>query len=149
VQLNTHFSLEEFTWSDYAVRHGIDNTPSSDVLANLLVSADGFDRVRTVLAMPIQIVSGYRAPKVNAGVGGAKTSQHCLGQAGDARAPQFGTPRECCLAIVAAKKFVHFDQLIWEGSWFHCSFVDDRPPRGDILTAHFGAGLTTYTRGIA
>ena len=36
MKLSPNFTLEELTVSDYAARHGLDNTPENDHLLNLL-----------------------------------------------------------------------------------------------------------------
>jgi zinc D-Ala-D-Ala carboxypeptidase len=147
-QLTAHFSLSELTRSEYAIRHGIDNTPGPDVLASLLVLADGLERVRSILSMPMVIQSAYRSPKVNAGIGGARNSQHITGNAADFVVVGMDL-REACQMIMDHEDLIQWDQLILEGEWIHVSFVNDRPARGDILTAHFGSGPATYSRGIA
>ena len=39
--------------------------------------------LRDLAGAPITVISGYRCPKHNAAVGGAKASQHMLGKAAD------------------------------------------------------------------
>lgn len=77
----------------------------------------GLERVRAVLGCPILISSGYRSPKLNAAIGGARNSQHCKGEAADFIAPGFGSPMEVCKEIVKHQESIQFDQLIHEGSW--------------------------------
>lgn len=149
IYLSAHFTLDEMTISEWATRHGISNVPTSDeVIANLHTLAEGLERVRRVLDNhPIQIRSAYRAPKVNAGVGGARNSQHMDGLAADIICPTFGTPELIAETIADHEDMVGFDQLISEGAWCHVSFSDN--PRGEILTAHFGPGGVAYSRGLA
>lgn len=146
MNLTSHFTLEELTDSDLAERKGIDNTPSSEIVSNLYVLADGLERARTVLGEPITITSGYRSPKLNSSLGGAKNSQHTQGLAADFKVQNM-TPREVCFVLMENEDFVRFDQLIQEGKWTHISFSDN--PRGEVLTAHFGSMGTTYTKGLA
>lgn len=146
MNLSAHFSLQELTASQTAVRRGIDNTPTAEALQNLQELANGLERVRAVLKCPILISSGYRSPKLNAAVGGSKTSQHCKGEAADFIAPGFGSPMEVCKAIVENQDTIHFDQLIHEGTWVHLSFSPE--PRGSVLTAIFSNGPTRYVKGI-
>lgn len=145
--LSPHFTLEELVRSDYAIRHSIDNNPSSEVLANLDLLAAGLERMRSVLAMPIHVDSGYRCPKVNSAIGGAKDSAHMQGLAADIICPAFGTPLEIAEALVAHKLLIGYDTVIMEGDWVHVAFSD--APRYTVLTAHFGNGATTYTKGLA
>lgn len=146
--VTAHFRLSEFTRSEYAIRHGIDNTPPTDVLPRLLVLADGLERVRAVLGVPIHIQSGYRSGLVNAGIGGSRNSQHCLGEAVDFIAPDYGPPVEVCQAILDHEDVVDFDQLIHEGAWVHVSFTTRGKPRRQVLTAHFAGGHVTYSEGL-
>lgn len=144
--LTANFTLDEFTTSETAERKGIDNTPNDEVKDNLLQLAQRLESVRYVLDnKPIIIKSGYRSPKLNSAIGGAKTSQHILGQAVDFICPQYGTPLEICREIMHGS-MIKFDQLIQEGGWVHLSIADI--PRMETLTAHFGK-TTTYTSGIS
>ena len=127
MNLSPHFTLEELTDSQTAVRRGIDNTPSPAVLASLKRTALGLEDVRARLGVPILISSGYRSPALNAAIGGATGSQHMAGQAADFTAPQFGSPRAVVDAL--ADSAVQYDQLIVEfGRWVHISF-SDKPRR--------------------
>lgn len=131
-RLSTYFTLAEMTASDYAARHGMDNTPDPIALENLRYTATQLDRVRSLLGVPVIVSSAYRAPRVNEAVGGAKRSQHMLGQAVDFIAPSFGSPR--AVALFIAHSHIPFDQLILEyGRWVHISFTQHNP-RGDVLT---------------
>lgn len=147
MNLTTHFTLDEMTDSPTAVRLGIDNSPSNQVLDKLYDTAAGMERVRSVLGVPIHVSSGYRCPKLNTAVHGAKNSQHTLGEAVDFTAPEFGTPLQVCRALLKDKDFVGFDQLIMEGTWVHISFSD--ATRGKVMTAHFNGGKVSYTEGLA
>lgn len=143
MKLSTYFSLDEMIASDYAARHGMDNTPPKLELENLTYTAEMLDRVRSLLGVPVLVSSAYRSPAVNAAVGGAKTSQHMLGQAVDFTAPSFGTPQQVANAI--RKSHIPFDQLILEyGRWVHLSFVKSNP-RGHVLTIN----LSGTKEGIA
>lgn len=118
MNLTPHFTLEEMTRSDYAARHGIDNTPSQDVIENLTTVALALEEVRTLLGHPIFVSSGYRGPKVNSAVGGSKTSAHIEGLAADFTCFTYGTPRDVCRAIMGST--IQYDQLIHEfGQWVH------------------------------
>ncbi len=146
MQLSAHFSLQELTHSEIAIRKGIDNKPNAEVRATLAHTASMLEQVRDVLlGSPMHISSGYRSPAVNSAVGGAPTSQHVKGEAVDFTAPIFGTPQDVCRAI--ADSDVPFDQLIYEGAWCHVSF--SVVPRHSVLTAHFEGGRVRYTAGIA
>lgn len=122
IYLSPHFTLDELTFSQTAERLGINNDPGPEVLAALKRTATGLEAVRVRLGgAPIIISSGYRAPAVNAAVGGSATSQHMRGEAVDFTAPRFGPPRAVVDAL--ADSDVPYDQLILEfGRWVHISF---------------------------
>lgn len=144
MNLSEHFTLEELTNSEIAIRKGIDNTPSAEIVANLTELAGFLEQIRVLLNVPMHINSAYRSPKVNAAVGGSSTSAHMTGQAADFIAPAFGTPQEIANAIIASE--IQFDQVIYEGTWVHFGIRGDM--RRQVLTAHFNGGKATYTQGI-
>ena len=51
-------------------RLGIDNTPPTDVTENLRRLVIVLEEVRTLLARPLIIISGYRSPALNKAIGG-------------------------------------------------------------------------------
>lgn len=145
MNLSTHFTLEELTHSDLAVRRGLDNTPDADSIENLKILSSYLEGIRELLKVPLIITSGYRSLKVNVAVGGSQYSAHTRGEAADFIAPQFGPPREVAKAIVESE--IAFDQVIAEGSWTH--FAINTRMRRQALTAHFQGGKVAYTDGIA
>ena len=123
MQLSEHFTLEELTASETAVRSGLDNTPGPIAYQNLVRLANFLEEVKKVLGgKPIMINSAYRGPLVNAAVKGSKNSQHLIGCAADIRVPGM-TPDEVCRVIIASE--LQYDQLIREfDSWTHISIPD-------------------------
>ena len=148
--LTEHFSFEELTASDTAVRLGIANQPDYHTLGNLHILARGLERVRVILNVPIVISSGYRSPALNAAIRGSKNSAHMTGLAADFRAPRFGTPADVARELQSEKESVGFDQMILEfGHWVHISFHDpSEPVRGQVLTAVNGADGVMYLNGL-
>ena len=145
-QLTPHFSLDELTRSDTAVRLGIDNTPSPEIVANLQMLAYGLEKVRFLLGLlnrRIIISSGYRCSALNKALHGAENSAHMYGYAADFICPDFGTPLDIVKKI--ADSDIKFDQIIQEGTWVHISF--DPKMRRQVLTAHFNNGVASYTIG--
>jgi len=119
MNMSPHFTLEEMTVSETAARKGISNVPDNSALVNLRRLALFLESLREKLGKPIKINSAYRSPEVNGSVGGAKTSQHCLGLAADIRVPGM-TPDQVVRAIKASG--LVYDQLIREyDSWTHVS----------------------------
>lgn len=79
-----HFSINELTKSATATRLKIDNTPTEAVRKSLTALVDNIlDPLRAAWGAPLIVSSGYRCPKLNKAVGGAKASQHMLGEAAD------------------------------------------------------------------
>ena len=133
MQLSEHFSLNELTHSDLAVRKGISNDPTPDVISNLTRLAELLEQVRKYLNKPISINSGYRCPELNQAVGGQKASQHLLGCAADIRVSGM-TPDEIVKAIIQTD--IQFDQMIREfDSWVHISVTNsaEDTPRNQVL----------------
>ena len=160
--LSDHFTLEELAHSDTALRLGIDNTPSAEVLSHLLVLAAGLEKIRAVLERPLLIRSGYRCEALERiltekdfrawaarhGKDALETAwreyfrakAHPQGYAADFICPAFGTPAQ--IVRVIAKAGIAFDQVIEEGTWVHASF--DPRLRGNVLTATFGPDGTPH-----
>ena len=144
-KLSEHFTLEELTFSATAQRKQIDNNPPAEVLENMKRLAAGLEEVRAALGnKPMRINSGYRSPKLNRAVGGARLSAHMAGYAADFVCPDFGSPLKIVKALAATG--IQFDKLIQEGTWVHISFAPEA--RRQLLTAHFGTNGTSYTAGV-
>lgn len=146
-----HFTFDELIESPKAKAHNINNTPNADAQANInTLLLPGLERVRDVLGHPMYISSGFRSAKLNAAVGGSKTSDHMKGLAADFTCPAFGTPKEVCKALMLHAREVGYRQLINEQKWVHVSFPDvDQEPDYEVLTAHFSPSGTSYTKGLA
>lgn len=139
-----YFTLEEMIASPTAKRLHIDNTPSEGIVRNLqLLVQNVLDPIRLYWGRPVIVTSGYRCPKLNTAVGGAKYSQHRLGQAADIRtvSDHPNDNKNLLKAIIEAK--VPFDKLIAEfvddqgrPDWIHISFSPQR--RGIMMTCRKG-----------
>ena len=124
-----HFTVNELCQSDTATARKISNIPTKEVAANLEKLIDNcLDVIRKAYGKPISVNCGYRSPKLNAEVGGSKTSDHLLGRAADLD----NTPglQECIIGLIIDGK-LKFDQFIIEkpgadgrGRWLHVSFRD-------------------------
>jgi len=126
VKLSKHFSLEELTQSDTAVRLGIDNTPSEEVIENLKFLSEKLEDVRILLRNPMLVSSGYRSLALNAHLGSRNTSSHVKGLAVDFISPSFGTPETVVKTIVESD--IQYDQVILEfNRWVHLSFTKEKP----------------------
>lgn len=137
-----YFTQEELTFSQTAIRRGIDNTPSPTVRDRLrLLIENILDPLREIINDPIVVSSGYRSPALNSAVGGSSTSQHLLGEAADITCPAVGTKR---LFEILRDSGLPFDQLIFEGTWVHVSYGPKN--RREILIAHFSNGRVSYSK---
>jgi hypothetical protein len=122
MNLSTHFTLEEATHSDTAIRQGIDNQPSIVQLENMKVAAEKLEELRAITG-PLNINSWLRLPAVNVAVGGSKVSSHMDGWAIDVSSSKL-TPYQLCQEV--KKAGIKFDQMIHEfGRWMHISFAPE------------------------
>jgi len=126
MKISANISEAEAFKSQSAVRHGIDNTTTNEVvLDNMRHVAELFEQIRAHFGVPIGISSFYRSPALNKKIGGAKNSQHTLGEAIDIDADIFGGVTNA--QIFEFAKTLDFDQLIWEygddnnPAWVHIS----------------------------
>ena len=122
MNLSEHFTLEEATYSETAIRMGLGNQPSTRQLANMQVTAGRLEEVRAI-AGALRVNSWLRLPDVNLAVGGSKVSSHMDGWAVDCSSSRY-TPYELCQLVLKAE--IKFDQMIHEyGRWMHISFAPD------------------------
>jgi len=91
MRLTENFSLSEFDSNDGS------KAPES-VIYQLEKVAQNLQVLRAYLGKPIKINSGYRSPEHNVKIGGAKNSQHVLGNAADIVVDGY-TPRQVFDAI--------------------------------------------------
>ena len=134
MKLSEHFSLEEMTRSQIALRHGIINQPNDTQLENLKTLAKGMELVRTKLdSLPITISSGFRCEALNDLIRSKRTSQHIMGFACDWTCDRYAHVRR--VFEVIAESSIPFDQLILEyNSWIHTSFpAEGTEPRRQVL----------------
>lgn len=131
MQLSDNFTLEEATFSDTAVRLGINNQPNPEQLENMKITAQGMETIRKLLGKPIRVNSWLRLPALNQAIGGALKSSHMDGWAVDFTCPAFGDPYTVAKALKESD--IQVDQVIHEyGRWVHVSFAPEM--RGQFLT---------------
>jgi zinc D-Ala-D-Ala carboxypeptidase len=138
MRLSQHFTLEEMTKSQTASRKGIDNTAPPEVVENLKALCENvLEKIRIHFGKPLSINSGYRGPKLNKAIGGAKNSQHMTGQAADIE--MVGMDNKILFCWI--KDNLEFDQLILEyykpgipdSGWVHVSW-NSNGNRKQVLT---------------
>ena len=156
--LSEHFRLAEFTTSLVAVTRRIDNTPPLPAICNLQqLCLHVLEPLRAHLGHAVRINSGYRSPRLNAAVGGVKTSDHTRGCAADIFVPDVKTGREWFAWMMDN---LPFDQLIWEtasagkAQWIHVGYrgagaqppAGDRPPREALTKWWFVRDFERHTK---
>jgi uncharacterized protein YcbK (DUF882 family) len=117
-----YFTLDELCHSNTATRLKIENKPDEESTKNLIALAENvLDPVREWLGHPITPTCAYRCPKLNAAVGGAKTSQHMKGQAADL---SLGSKELNKKLFDYINKNLPYDQLIneYDYRWIHVSY---------------------------
>ena len=148
-KISKHISYKEGTYSQTALRRGLDNTPNEEQLKCMKEVAENlFEPLREWVGGPIKINSFFRGEPVNTAIGGSKYSQHMKGQAIDID-DTFGhkTNAEMYHYI---KDNLDFDQLIWEfgddknPNWIHVSYVTHRENRKKLTIAKKVNGKTKY-----
>jgi zinc D-Ala-D-Ala carboxypeptidase len=141
MNLSENFTLAELIRTST----GLDNTPNEEQIENLrLLCVNVLQPARDALGV-IKITSGFRAPAVNAKIGGAPSSQHVKGQAADLM--MSGGQKKLLDWIIAN---VEFDQIISEfpdkngnPAWVHVSFAEGKN-RMQKLKAIKSGGKTKY-----
>ena len=122
MKISENFSLSEFTNSDTANKHGVDNTPNDEQIENIKqLVINILQPVRDLHGKPITINSGFRCERLNFLVGSKNTSQHLKGEAADITAGSKAENKK--LFDLIAKSGLKYDQLIDENKyqWIHIS----------------------------
>ena len=76
MKLEENFSLSEFKCKD-------GTQVPEELMDNVKLLAKNLQVLRDEIDRPIRIISGYRSPKYNRRIGGAKRSQHMTAKAAD------------------------------------------------------------------
>ncbi len=141
MKLSPHFSLAELTRSNTGARLGISNNPPATIVARLRRTAEFMENVREICGgRPVTVFSGYRGPKLNAAVGGSKTSSHMDGDAVDFKI--VGLSIKATVDLLR-NSGLEFDQVIDEfNSWVHIGFGPRN--RRQVISARKVAGKTVY-----
>lgn len=152
MNLTKNFTLNELTQSETALRKGLNNAPTQDVITALqTLAVNVLQPVRDHYGRGVKVNSGYRSPEVNASVGGSKTSDHCKGMAADIEIP--GLPNVELAKYI--RDTLQFTQVILEfytpgvpdSGWVHVSY-DPANLKRQALTAVKQDGKTVYLPGL-
>lgn len=157
MKLTNNFTLEELVKSQTALRLGLDNTPSEEVISNLRVLCEKvLQPIRDHFAKGVAVSSGYRSMAVNAAVGGVnaaggKPSDHTRGMAADIEIPGVANA-ELAKWIQDNLEFTQlilefYTQGIPDSGWVHVSY-DPSNLKKQSLTAVKQNGKTVYLNGL-
>lgn len=146
MRLSDHFTLAEFTKSQTADRHGIDNTPDDAQIERLKILCENvLEPVRVHFGKSFTPSSGFRSEELCLKIGSKTTSQHAKGEAVDFEIPGVDNKE---LAVWIADN-LQFDQLILEyykpgipdSGWVHVSYKGEGN-RNEVLTMTKGVGYS-------
>jgi len=146
MRLSDHFTLAEFTKSQTADRHDIDNTPDDAQTERLKILCENvLEPVRKHFGKSFSPSSGFRSEELCVKIGSKTTSQHAKGEAVDFEIPGVDN-KELAYWIVDN---LDFDQLILEyykpgvpdSGWVHVSFKGEGN-RNEVLTMTKGVGYS-------
>ena len=148
MKLSDHFSLEEMTKSQTALRKNIPNTPTeahTEALTNLCINL--LEPIRWHFRKAFTPSSGYRSPELCVAIGSSLNSQHARAEAADFEVVGVDN----CELADWIKRELPYDQLILEfytpgepnSGWIHCSYTEGTP-RASFLHAFRSEGKTKY-----
>jgi uncharacterized protein YcbK (DUF882 family) len=126
-----------FSLSEFRCRDGSD--VPADMMDSVRLLCENLQVLRDHIGKPIRVISGYRSPKYNSRIGGARRSQHMLAKAADIKISGM-TPAEVKKAILELikegkmmkggvgiyKTFTHYDVRGRNARWYGKGVKDDR-----------------------
>lgn len=126
MKLSTNFTLGEFTKSQTASRHGIDNTPyEEEVDAMIALCENVLQPIRDHFGKSVNINSGFRCLELNRRLGSSDRSQHVKGEAADIEI--YGLSNYDLAEWIQDN--LEFDQLILE--FWYSEEDEEKNPTGD------------------
>lgn len=146
MDLTEHFTSDEMSHSEVALRRGVGNVPNPAQLDNLkTLCVILLEPIRWLLESPLQVNSGFRNPIVNSLVGGDAHSAHMDGRACDF----VPTEKDLVESFHRIRRSqLPYDQVILEcNAWIHVSIPKaGETPRREALVASGGPRDWRYTR---
>lgn len=135
-KISKHISFKEAIHSDFAIKYGIKNNPTDDIVENMkLVAEKIFEPLREWVEAPIRVNSFYRCEQLNTALGGSQFSSHLTGNAIDITSMGGKTNLEMFHYI---KDNFEFDQLILEHSlypkWLNVSYKLENNKQQILMT---------------
>jgi zinc D-Ala-D-Ala carboxypeptidase len=159
MRLTKNFALKELTFSETALRCGIDNEPTKEGVIKLrLLAANLLQPLRDSIGS-IRITSGYRSPQLSEAIGSSSNSQHCRYEAVDCQYVKRGKMDNIKIYNALKELDLEFDQCILEfgdateyldpenPAWIHLSWkITDN--RRQVLVAYKNEKNKTKYRGL-
>jgi len=139
MRLSPHFTLQELTKSQTALRLNIDNTPNEQQVGELKALCENvLEPCRKQFKRAFVPSSGFRSKALCKAIGSKATSQHAKGQAADFEIRTIPNYDVACWI----RDNLEFDQLILEfydgkdpnSGWIHVSYRADGKNRKQCLT---------------
>ena len=131
-QLTPNFKLSEFKCRD-------GTEVPEEFRSNVEVLAENLQVLREYIQKPIVVISGYRSPKYNRKIGGARRSQHLKASAADIIVPGMHPDdvRSTIIKLIKEGKmakggvgryttFTHYDIRGWNARWSGSGIKDSR-----------------------
>ena len=119
---------KNFKKSEFKCRDGTD--VPDDLMNNVRELVENLQIIRDNIEKPMHIISGYRTPKYNRKIGGARKSQHMKAKAADIVVKSLKPKelREIIIGLIKEGKikkggvglyrsFVHYDTRGWNARW--------------------------------
>jgi len=150
IEVSKYVSYDEAVISNTALKKNIDNTPNLSQLENIRVLCRKvFDPLRVWVGGPVKVNSVFRSPKLNAAIGGSKSSQHMALKGAAIDIDDNHKHKTNLEMFHYIKDNLEFDQLIAEfpnngkPRWLHISY-NEGANRNRILIATKINKKTTY-----
>jgi len=132
MKLEENFELSEFTCRD-------GTSVPEEYMDNVRILAKNLQVLRDCTGRPVRVISGYRSPKYNTSIGGARRSQHMLAKAADIKISGLSPQEikdiiECLICEGKMDKggvglyttFVHYDIRGRNARWYGKGVKDDK-----------------------
>lgn len=147
-----HFSQSKLTLCPTAIRLGLANEPDLKTNQNLYRLAAFLDRLEkqiqsTLVNARIDVLSAYRAPKVNVALKGSRTSYHMLGLAADITCTHIDSVT--LAGLIASRYSSELAEVIYEGrKWVHVALKQRDNDELRLSTSEFTDGKVLLLKGL-
>ena len=128
---------ENFSLSEFRCKDGTD--VPEDLMENVTLLCENLQVFRDYIGKPVRVISGYRSPKYNRRIGGARRSQHMQAKAADIKVKGMkpSEVKEIIVQLIKEGKmmkggiglyttFTHYDVRGRNARWYGKGVKDDR-----------------------